>query len=230
MLLEQLLVGLKTLHNILGWLNPVYPHDGLFAQERLDLLSSTSASGTLYNTTFLCNGDGDGVVTHQYAAILVQDTALVTVNFCIREDGRHALEKILRIMPGLETDNVVAQQTSIDCLGHVSGQGGLPIAEFGPGNVNELLEDHRPLVAVLADYSGSQVEMIVLEQYHGRHLFAVKLSTDGIGKSLIGLAVSTFPGILYLFWLEHVFKKVVLQEPEDLVTDDVVVLTIDRFG
>src|SRR5690242_14757965 len=105
MLLEQLLVGLETLHNILGWLNPVYPHDGLFTQQRLYLLSSAFACGTVYNTAFLCDRDGDGVVTHQCATILVQDDALVAINFCIREDGRYALEEILSIMPGLETDN-----------------------------------------------------------------------------------------------------------------------------
>jgi hypothetical protein len=62
----------------------------------------------------------------------------------------------------------------------------------------------------LADHGGSQIEVIVLQEDYGRLRIAIQLSTNSIGKCLIGLVISTFPGVLYLFRTERVFKKVVL--------------------
>src|SRR5260370_38592123 len=106
--------------------------------------------------------------------MVIQNEALVAINFHISEDSRDALEKVLRITPRLEAENVVTQQTSVNLLGHVRRQGGLPIAHFWPGNVNELLEDQRVLAGALAGDGGHQVIAGGLQSYHSTVLPAVK--------------------------------------------------------
>src|SRR5258706_3902184 len=137
------------------------------------------------------------------------DGAVVNIDIYIIEYSRHTFQEVLGIAPGLEADDVIAKQASVDSLGYCGWQAGLPVTNFGPGNVNELLHDNGWLGAVGADHGGNQVEMVVVKHNNSRGvLITVKFSANCVGNGLICLTVAVFPRILDLFSRQRRFNMV----------------------
>src|SRR5260221_1404082 len=128
------------------------------------------------------------------------DGAVVNINVYIIEYSRYTFQEVLGVAPGLEADNIIAEQVSVDGLGYCGWQAGLPVTNFGPGNMNELLHDNGRPGAVEADHSRDQGEMVVVKHNGGRGvLITVKLSSNCVGNGFSCLTVAVFPRILHLF-------------------------------
>ena len=73
--------------------------------------------------------------------------------------------------------------------------------------------------------------MIIMEHYYRYGIFAFNLCTDGISNSLICHTVTVDPGVLQLAWaILRWVVHIVLEEPEQFITNLVIVLSVRSFG
>src|SRR5689334_19675887 len=87
----------------------------------------------------LFNGDGNGIDAHLGVMFLPANHALFEINLGIREVVLCSLHKILCILVGLKTYNIIPTHSAINILDHLLRQF-LPNSGLGPGNMKEMLE------------------------------------------------------------------------------------------
>ena len=128
----------------------------------------------------------------------------------------------------MEADDVVRQQPVVDRVPHL-GRQDPPIVRLGPGDVDEVGE--RRVGRLLANHSGRQVEVVVVEE-DGRVGLGLELFEDGSRKAFVDLDVAVLPGVM-----EAVVDRrrvgdlpqVVLEEPQHRVRDHVVEPVVGRL-
>src|SRR5438874_1654859 len=121
MFIEHLHVGLKAAHDIFCRLNAIYSHNRLLIQQRTYFVGSTPARSTLYYTALLSNRNGDGIGTHLGTATMQPNFALFKINSRTIKQGTCSFKEVSRITLGLETNNIITHQTTVDGLRNIAG-------------------------------------------------------------------------------------------------------------
>src|SRR6266852_3997348 len=194
-LIEHLRIGLKAAHNIFGGFDTIHPHNGLFAQQGYYLPSSLFAGQASHGAAFARYRDGDGVGADTGAMTFPLNGALFEIDNSAIEQCTRSFDEITSVALRLETNNVVASQTTVNSLGDIAGQE-MPAAHIGPGDVNKLLYDDQWMA--FANHRCGQVELVVMEHDDNAAVLTINLSVYRVGNSLVCYAVTICPVVLDL--------------------------------
>src|SRR6266571_4111544 len=123
------------------------------------------------------------------------NSALFKIDNSAIEQCTRSFDEITSVALRLETNNVVAGQTTINSLGDIAGQK-MPAAHIRPGDVNKLLYDDQGMA--FANHRCGQVELVVMEHDDNAAALTINLSVYRVGNSLVCYAVTICPVVLDL--------------------------------
>ena len=188
---EQQVVGREAAHDVLAGIGAVDAQHQLAAGEPLVEVGQVLV-GAVGGRLRLERGhvDADRVGAHVHRPAAGRDRHGRQVDRQVEQLLR-AQDERPGVGPGVERDDVAAEQTEQQSLAHV-GRQDLPGLGTGPRDVHEVA-DHG-VGAALPDQPSDEVEVVVVQEHDGLAAAALDLLDDGVGRQLVGDGVAVLEG------------------------------------